>query len=57
MKGNWRVKAAHLKPLNLEARDWATPFTEITYEHTAREGNAKADLAYNIAIDQALLEQ
>ena len=37
VKGDWKVKAAHLQPLHLQVRQLAARFRSVCYEHTGRE--------------------
>jgi len=50
IKGNWKVKAEHLKPLWSEATDLIKEFKDISFIHIDRSLNSKADELANIAI-------
>jgi ribonuclease HI len=52
MNGGYRVKAAHLKPLWLEARALASAFRTFTITHVSREANRAADALANLAMDE-----
>lgn len=49
--GKYKVKAAHLKPLALEAQRLAREFERVTFTHVRREQNVRADELVNIALD------
>ncbi|HVN77179.1 MAG TPA: ribonuclease HI family protein [Thermoanaerobaculaceae bacterium] len=51
MKGTYKVKAAHLKPLWLRARVLAAGFRRFGISHVAREANRTADQLANRAMD------
>ncbi|MFN3167138.1 MAG: ribonuclease HI family protein [Phycisphaeraceae bacterium] len=51
IKGEYRVKAANLKPLFAEARDLLHGFPQWTIEHVRREKNKRADQLANLAMD------
>ena len=50
--GNYRVKAANLKPLFERLRALARRFASITFEHVPRERNSIADDLANAALDR-----
>ena len=52
LNGEYRVKAAHLRPLHLEARRRLRVFPAVRILHVMREENRRADLLANLAIDQ-----
>ena len=52
MNGEYRVKAAHLRPLHLEARRRLRVFPAVRILHVMREENRRADLLANLAIEQ-----
>ncbi len=52
MKGAYKVKAAHLKPLWLQARTLAAGFRRFAIVHVAREANRAADALANRAMDE-----
>lgn len=51
IKGQYRVKAANLKPLFTEARDLLDGFAQWGIEHVRREKNKRADQLANLAMD------
>ena len=51
--GEYRVKAAHLKPLRREAAALLERFDDSVVEHVRREKNAVADALANEALDEA----
>lgn len=51
IKGEYRVKAANLKPLFVEARELLAGFPSWAIEHVRREKNKRADQLANIAMD------
>ena len=52
LNGEYKVKAAHLRPLHLEAQRRLRAFPEARILHIGREENRRADLLANLAIDQ-----
>lgn len=53
VKGEFRVKAAHLKPLHRQAVSLLSRFDRATIEHVRRERNKVADALANEALDEA----
>lgn len=51
VKGQYRVKAANLKPLFASARDKLTGFSAWSIEHVRREKNKRADQLANLSMD------
>lgn len=51
IKGEYRVKAANLKPLFGEAREQLSKFPQWSIEHVRREKNKRADQLANLAMD------
>jgi ribonuclease HI len=51
LRGNYKVKAPHLKELHARARALAEGFERVTFEHVRRERNVRADELVNIALD------
>ena len=49
--GEYRVKAAHLKPLHRRAVSLLGRFEETTISHVPREQNTVADALANAALD------
>ncbi|HSN13526.1 MAG TPA: ribonuclease HI family protein [Anaeromyxobacteraceae bacterium] len=54
LKGEYAVKAEHLKPLHQEAEALLKAFPDVTLQHIPREENAAADAMSNRAIDERL---
>lgn len=52
MRGEYKVKARHLRPLHEEARRRLRVFPEVRILHVPREENRRADFLANLAIDQ-----
>ena len=52
LNGEYKVKAAHLRPLHLEAQRRLRAFPAARILHVMREENRRADLLANLAIDQ-----
>ena len=53
MNGKWKMKAAHLRPLFLEAGALLASFPKRLIRHIPREQNTIADALANRAIDEA----
>ena len=53
MNGKWKMKAAHLRPLALEAGALLATFPKRVIRHIPREQNTIADALANRAIDEA----
>ena len=51
LKGRWRVKQAHLRPLRDEALALLDAYDEVDVAHVRREQNADADALVNAALD------
>lgn len=51
IKGEYRVKAANLKPLYTTARERLENFRDWSIEHVRRDKNKRADQLANIAMD------
>lgn len=51
INGEYRVKAANLKPLFAEVRQKLAGFPKVTVEHVRREKNVEADALANAALD------
>ena len=51
LNGEYKVKAAHLRPLHLEVRQRLRAFPSARIMHVVREENRRADLLANLAID------
>lgn len=51
--GEYRVKAAHLKPLRRQAVALMERFDDVSVEHVRREKNKVADALANDALDEA----
>jgi ribonuclease HI len=57
LSGAYRVKAANLVPLYLEAQSLASGFTSFRIVHVRREKNREADRLVNQAIDAGINDQ
>jgi ribonuclease HI len=57
LKGHYRVKAPHLRPLHAEILALVPRFDRIRFEHVPRERNADADRLANVGVDRWLLER
>jgi hypothetical protein len=57
LTGAYRVKAANLVPLYLEAQRLASGFTRFRIVHVRREHNREADRLANQAIDAGVKGQ
>lgn len=53
MKGNYKVKADGLKPLNAKARLLAAQLGRVTYTHIPRDENKDADRLSNVGMDES----
>lgn len=51
VRGAWKVKQAHLRPLVDEVRRLLEPYERVTLTHVPREQNTDADLLVNAALD------
>ena len=51
LAGRWKVRNAALQALHARARDVASRFTRVRYEHVPRESNAAADRLANAGVD------
>ena len=51
LKGRWRVKQPHLRPLRDEALALLDAYDEVDVAHVRREQNADADALVNAALD------
>ena len=51
LKGTWRVKQEHLRPLHARARDLLDAYEEVDIAHVRREQNVDADALVNAALD------
>lgn len=54
LKGNWKVKMAHLVPLHAEAKRLLGRFEKASLRHVPREQNKAADEMSNRAIDEKM---
>ena len=57
LRGRFRVKAPHLKPLHAEVLELSRRFSSIRWEHVPRERNTGADRLANEGVDRWLAEQ
>ncbi len=53
VKGNWKVKQAHLRPLHTKARDALRDLPSWSIRHVKRGENERADQLLNDALDSA----
>jgi ribonuclease HI len=51
LKGAWKVKQAHLRPLHAEARELLRRYEQVDLRHVPRAENADADALVNAALD------
>jgi len=51
VRGAWKVKQAHLRPLVDEVRRLLEPYERVTLTHVPRDQNTDADLLVNAALD------
>ncbi len=51
VKGTWKVKQPHLRPLLDEARTLLRAYAEVDLQHVPRAQNADADALVNAALD------
>jgi len=53
VKGNWKVKQDHLRPLHTKARDALRDLPKWSIRHVKRDENTRADDLLNEALDSA----
>jgi ribonuclease HI len=53
VKGNWKVKQEHLRPLHTKARDALRDLPKWSIRHVKRDENTRADELLNEALDSA----
>ena len=51
VKGNWKVKQEHLRPLHTKARDALRDLPKWSIRHVKRDENTRADELLNEALD------
>jgi ribonuclease HI len=51
VKGTWKVKQPHLRPLLEQARSLLAAYAEVDLQHVPRAQNADADALVNAALD------
>jgi ribonuclease HI len=51
VKGNWKVKQEHLRPLHTKAKDALRDLPKWSIRHVKRDENARADELLNEALD------
>jgi ribonuclease HI len=51
VKGNWKVKQEHLRPLHTKARDALRELPKWSIRHVRRDDNSRADELLNEALD------
>jgi probable phosphoglycerate mutase len=56
VKGEWKIKKDHLRPLAVRARSLLDGFEKARLSHVPREENADADRLANQAMDLAALD-
>ena len=57
VRGQYKVKEAHLKPLVQEVKELMTNFKKVDFQLIPREKNKKADRLVNEALDEMALLQ
>ena len=53
VKGNWKVKQEHLRPLHTKSRDALRDLSKWSIRHVKRDENTRADDLLNEALDSA----
>jgi ribonuclease HI len=53
VKGNWKVKQEHLRPLHTKSRDALRELPKWSIRHVKRDENTRADALLNEALDRA----
>jgi ribonuclease HI len=53
VKGNWKVKQEHLRPLHTKVRDALRDLPRWSIRHVKRDENTRADDLLNEALDAA----
>jgi ribonuclease HI len=53
VKGNWKVKQEHLRPLHTKVRDSLRDVPRWSIRHVKRDENTRADDLLNEALDSA----
>ena len=53
VKGNWKVKQDHLRPLHTKAKDALRELPKWSIRHVKRDENTRADELLNEALDSA----
>jgi ribonuclease HI len=51
VKGNWKVKQEHLRPLHTKAKDALRGLPKWSIRHVRRDDNVRADELLNDALD------
>ncbi len=54
LRGAWKVKQPHLRPLFERARELLTHYDEVELQHVPRDENTDADALVNAALDAEL---
>ena len=54
VKGNWKVKQDHLRPLHTKAKDALRKLPKWSIRHVKRDENTRADELLNEALDSAM---
>jgi ribonuclease HI len=53
LRGTWKVKQEHLRPLHEQARRLLAQYDDVDVQHVRREFNTDADALVNAALDLA----
>ena len=53
LRGAWKVKQDHLRPLHQQARQLLARYADVDVQHVPREDNTDADALVNAALDLA----
>lgn len=51
LRGVWKVRQPHLRPLHARARELLAAYAEVDLAHVRREFNTDADMLVNAALD------
>lgn len=51
LRGTWKVRQPHLRPLHARARELLARYSEVDLAHVRREHNTDADALVNAALD------
>jgi ribonuclease HI len=53
VRGNWKVKQEHLRPLHTKVKDELRSLATWSIRHVKRDENSRADELLNAALDRA----